>query len=550
MMVATTMEAGSDSSTITATGWDKALNMNRGFYNTLITRVCTNRARDYEMFLYQLALQNDPHFSETVRRVQLGWIDDDKLPRLLERLRRANIRVNLGEKLPPWGPPLMERDAPPRELRRCRCSVTRDKVPWNSPLFWEGASTDLRNAMIKRVVRTGTPQAAITSKKPGPTRPSARSGAPGLSPDLSALVRTAAGSAERQERCTMLKKAEPSDEDICMFAHVPVQTRSNSCQTTDPPDLIHLVATNEAKPQQKRLFDYNVLHSARFRKEIYFQQKTYKLNEAGRLAQRLLAEFKRCIGNKHLPPTERAQLGVDAPNPRTPRVSATVSEAAAYREIVAHMGSVPGSSVSGRGQGRGSPAAPSRAPPAIKTARANEKAGFDSFRSPSRKSVSPGIKAKRRLFEDQIHSPHSYPSPIRGAAKANQQVAHQRVAHQNVAHQNVAHQNVAHQNVAHQNVAHQNVAQQKVDLLDLVSKNAATMAQLDVLEHRLKKEEGFQLEVVNRLRTYRQQSKVAETGRLLLTINRIAIWNLFNQGNVENVVSHFFHDLQTSSSCT
>jgi hypothetical protein len=516
MMAATTVEAGSDSSTITATGWDKTLSMNKGFYNTLITRVCTNRARDYEMFLYQLALQNDPHFSETVRRVQLNWIDDDKLPRLLDRLRRANHRVTVGEKLPPWGPPLMERDAPPRELRRCRCSVTRDRVSWNSPMFWEGASTELRNAMIKRVVRTGTPQAEITTRKPETTRSSTRSGVSGLSPDLSALVRTAAGSAERRERCTILKKEERSDEDICMFAHVPIGTRSNSCQITDPPDLIHLVATNEAKPQQKRLFDYNVLHSARFRKEIYFQQKTYKLNEAGRLAQRLLAEFERCVGNKHLPPSERAQLGVDAPNPRTPRVSATFSENAAYREIVAQMGHAPGSKAPGRGRGRVPAAAQPRAPPAIRTARANEKAGLDGFRSPSRKSVSPGIQAKRRLFEDQLHSPHEYPFPVREVAKAHQQVAHQQIT------------------------------QQKVDLLDLVSKNAATMAQLDLLEYKLKKQEGFQLEVVNRLRTYRQQSKVAETGRLLLTINRIALWNLFNQGNVENVVSHVFHDLQTT----
>ncbi len=181
----------------------------------LISRVCKNKATEYEMLLYQLALQHDAHFSETVRRLQLDWIGDEREPNTLERLRRANRRLNKREKLPPWGSPLIKGDSLPRQLRRCGCRLVCEKVPWNAPTYWEGASTELRDALAKRAVRTDSPQAAITSQNPRALRPLSGSGVQSRSQELSALVRAAAGSADRRERCTKLNKENDSDEDIC-----------------------------------------------------------------------------------------------------------------------------------------------------------------------------------------------------------------------------------------------------------------------------------------------------------------------------------------------
>lgn len=224
------MDASSDVSTITATGWDKSFKMNRGFDNTLITRVCRNKATDYEMLLYGIALQNDKHFAEIVRGLQLDWIADGKEPRALERLRRANVRLNKGEKLPPLGPPLMSRDSPPLQLTPCQCRITRDKVPWNSPTYWEGASTELRDALAKRSVPTGSPQATITSQKPISIRTPKGPGAQSTSQELSALVRAAAGSADRREKCTKLIREDGTNEEMCMFAHVIWKTIADCAQ--------------------------------------------------------------------------------------------------------------------------------------------------------------------------------------------------------------------------------------------------------------------------------------------------------------------------------
>jgi hypothetical protein len=226
----TVIEANSNSPTQTATGWDKFLGMDKGFNNTLINRMYKNKASEYEMILYQLAIEHDPHLGAKVRSLQLSWCANDRAPDTLERLRRANQRVNNGEKLPPWGPPLLKGDRAPHELRPCQCKLSRDKVPWNAPTFWEGASRELRDALAKRAVELDTPEAAITSEIPEPTPPSRQPNVPGPpSQELRDLVRAAAGPGDRRERCTKLMKERGSDEDICMSTFVPIRQ-----------DLIHL----------------------------------------------------------------------------------------------------------------------------------------------------------------------------------------------------------------------------------------------------------------------------------------------------------------------
>ena len=214
----TMMRARSNASPILATGWDKTLKMNKGFDNTLLIRICRNRATDYEMLLFQIAVQNDPHFAETVRRLQLDWITDDKPANSLERLRCANRRLNSGQKLPPWGDPLIAGDRRPPRLHPCQCNLSRERVPWNSPTYWEGASVELRNALTKRVVRPNSPEAQIISQRPQAVDPPRGSTPQNRSEELRALVRAAAGSSDRREKCTRLMKENVADQDMCMFA--------------------------------------------------------------------------------------------------------------------------------------------------------------------------------------------------------------------------------------------------------------------------------------------------------------------------------------------
>lgn len=213
----TMMRARSDASPILATGWDRTLKMNKGFNNTLLLRVCRNRATDYEMLLFQIAIQNDPHFAETVRRLQLDWIVDDKPATSLERLRCANRRLNAGQKLPPWGDPLIAGDRRPPRLHPCQCNLSRERVPWNSSVYWEGASAELRNALAKRVVRPDAPEAQIISQRPQAIDPPQGSTVRNRSDELRALVRAAAGSTDRREKCSRLMKESVADQDMCMF---------------------------------------------------------------------------------------------------------------------------------------------------------------------------------------------------------------------------------------------------------------------------------------------------------------------------------------------
>ncbi len=192
--------------------------MSKGFNNTLITRVCRNRATDYEMLLFQIAVQNDAEFSETVRRLQLDWIADDRSATTLERLRCANRRLNSGQKLPPWGDPLIAGDRRPPRLHPCGCNLSRESVPWDAPTYWEGASIELRNALSKRFVPPNSPQARIVSQAPQAIGPARGSTVRSRSEELRCLVRAAAGSAARQEKCTRLMQANESEQDICMFA--------------------------------------------------------------------------------------------------------------------------------------------------------------------------------------------------------------------------------------------------------------------------------------------------------------------------------------------
>lgn len=194
------------------------MKMNKGFENTLLLRVCRNRATDYEMFLFQIAVQNDAHFAETVRRLQLEWIADDKSAIKLERLRCANRRLNSAQKLPPWGDPLIAGDRTPPRLYPCACKLSRERVAWDSPIYWEGASVELRNALSKRVVRPHSPQAQIISQRPQGIDPARGSTVRNQSEELRSLVRAAAGSTDRREKCTRLMKANEADQDMCMFA--------------------------------------------------------------------------------------------------------------------------------------------------------------------------------------------------------------------------------------------------------------------------------------------------------------------------------------------
>ncbi len=192
--------------------------MNKGFNNTLIIRVCRNRATDYEMLLFQIAIQNDADFTKTVRRLQLDRIVDDKSATTLERLRCANRRLNSGQKLPPWGEPLIAGDRRPPRLHPCACNLSRESVPWDAPIYWEGASVELRKALSSRVVPPNSPQARIIWQAPHAIGPVRGSAVRSRSEELRCLVQAAAGSADRREKCTRLMKANEADQDMCMFA--------------------------------------------------------------------------------------------------------------------------------------------------------------------------------------------------------------------------------------------------------------------------------------------------------------------------------------------
>ena len=230
----TMMKARPDSSTLTAIGHDERLNMAQGFNQTLIARVIKNKATDYEMVLYKLAVQNDLHFANTVRDLQLKWAMDEsstedlEMKKDLERLRSVNNRINQGTKLPPWGDPLCNGDKPTPQLVPCRCKEASEKVPWSSTIYWSGPSNELRTALAKIQVPVGSFQATITSPILKAIKPSRRSTkTTNRSEELSALVRAAAGSTSRLKRCTKLMKERESDKDICGSTYQ-TKTRFNS----------------------------------------------------------------------------------------------------------------------------------------------------------------------------------------------------------------------------------------------------------------------------------------------------------------------------------
>ncbi len=268
-------------------------------------------------------------------------------------------------------------------------------------------------------------------------------------------------------------------------AFITVKTRSNSSHITDPNDLIHLVANDEATANQRRLFDYNVLHNENFRSEIYYQRKTYKLNEAYREERRLFAAYERCIDGKGLPLAERVQSRRDPIQTSAPRRTAAFSGSSAPRESLSER------NASGRGQAGGGSAAEPRIPQVTRNAQADERAGFNGFwrTSPEKESGSGGGQAK------PLPPPtsHTHPSPVKRAVKTPEEV----------------------------------------DIIDLVVRNAATMDQLDLFEHKLVQDKRFQRELVHRLEVFRERSAKDECRRLRAVINRIAIWNLFKSSSIQ-----------------
>ena len=269
-----------------------------------------------------------------------------------------------------------------------------------------------------------------------------------------------------------------------------------------------MVANNQDTADDRRLFDYNILHNSSFVPEIYYQLKTYRLSEATGCERRLLKAYETCrLKNRGLHRDQQPQAGgaptkqnVSRPGAasrepgssrarvtggasREPESSRARLTRAASREpgssrVMGAASREPGSSrvtavaprqtgrdqgPSGQGQASGGSAAQSQAPPGVEGGFVAAASDFDGFTA------------------------HTHASPVKEAAKAPG----------------------------------------SVDLIELVVRRTANMDQLDLFERRVKEDEAFQRDLANKLRLFRQQSALEDTTRLVKLVTRVAICNLF-----------------------
>jgi hypothetical protein len=318
----------------------------------------------------------------------------------------------------------------------------------------------------------------------------------------------------------------------------PNKAGSNSSQLTDPADLIRVVATNRATADQKRLFHFNVLKNPAFRSEIYYQQKTYKLNDAPRYERRLLTTYKQCMDEKTLPLAPERPQAEREPNRRpTPRPSAASRPNAPPRE------SSRGTTAPGPGTPESS--APRRdvaqelvqgllklPPPVAVAARCNEDASFHGFWSPPRAGARPGpglgnsapgrfqgdsAPARQPNIPPPTHPPpeqhiisapppshqHSFPSHVPPPPNGPQ--THGRTPLRRPPAQ----------------------SQQHGEIIGLVITHEATMAELDAFEHRIKSDKDFHVVLIQTLDRLKAESAVDDVERLLNFIHRVALCHLF-----------------------
>ncbi len=308
--------------------------------------------------------------------------------------------------------------------------------------------------------------------------------------------------------------------------------------TTDPTDLIHLVAAGEATTDQKRLFKYNVLRNPTFRSEIYYQRKTYRLNEAFSDERRLLTAYEQCyVDARGLPRAQGSQAGGVSPRRSTPnRSAAPVGSAASQRAVSApranaapiknaasqRIASAPRASAAPIDSAASQRAVPvprvSRAP--IKSAASQGTVPPPRLITPRKDNELPRASTPARTSTEQSQRerrPPSQPTPIPTP------VARRLFAPEDEDFDGF--QSHTHISPVKEALGYQ--TQEPASIIDLVISNVATMDQLDLFEKSVIYDKRFKAEIVDKLRLLRQQSAVEEVDRLVKLMNRVAIHNLF-----------------------
>ena len=319
-----------------------------------------------------------------------------------------------------------------------------------------------------------------------------------------------------------------------------IETNANSSPTTDPTDLIHLVATGEATTVQKRLFKYNVLRNSAFRTEIYYQQKTYRLNEAFLDERRLLTAYEHClIDATGLPRAQRAQAeGASSRRSAHGRSAAPIGGVASQR-------TVPAPRVSTAPTGS---AAPQRTSIASRdTTTPEESAAFQrsvlatrdstphkDYEVPKASTVPRAGAVPRasiinracklaRTAAGQCQVEQGSPSQPLPFPATPRRVARRLFSPENTDFNRLP--THTHDSAVRESLGPQ--THEPADIMDLVVRNSATMDQLDLFEKRVIQDEEFKAGIVDKLRLLRQRSAIEEVDRLVKLMNRIAIHNLF-----------------------